>query len=99
MDNRRLARRFAKKDLNHAEMVAFFRSLGCYVVDVASLPKFCDILVGIEGVNVLVEIKSGKNGLTADEKLFHKEWTGAEIFIIRNEKEAQELYDRICLDR
>lgn len=99
MDNRRLTRKYAKKDLNHAEIVAFFRSLGCSVVDVASIPKFCDVIVGIKGVNVFVEIKSGKNGLTPDEKLFHDKWTGAEIFIVRNEKEAQELYDRICMDR
>lgn len=95
MDNRRHVRKYAKKDLNHAEIVAFFRSLGCYVVDVANIPKFCDILVGIKGINVLVEVKSGNSVLTPDERKFHLEWTGARIFVIRDKKEALALYNSI----
>lgn len=89
-------RKFARKDGNHKEIIAAFRSLGATVFDTASLGSgFPDCVVGMRGNNMLVEIKDGslplsKRKLTPDELKFHDEWRG-KVVIINNIDEAVEL--------
>jgi hypothetical protein len=89
-------RKFARKDGNHKEIIAAFRSLGATVFDTASLGSgFPDCVIGMRGNNVLVEIKDGslppsKRKLTPDELKFHAEWRG-KVVIINNVDEAIEL--------
>jgi len=89
-------RKFARKDGNHKEIIAAFRSLGATVFDTAQLGSgFPDCVVDMRNNNVLVEIKDGllppsKRKLTPDELKFHAEWRG-KVVIINNVDEAIEL--------
>ena len=75
-------RRAAKVDDNQAEIVAAFRDCGCSVaVTSAAGDGFPDIVVGLRGRNLLVEIKDGskppsERKLTPKQKKFHGEWKG-----------------------
>lgn len=89
-------RKFARKDGNHKEIIQAFRDLGASVFDTASLGSgFPDIVIGMKGSNVLVEIKDGllppsKRKLTPDEIKFHELWRG-KVVIINNVDEVIEL--------
>ena len=89
-------RKYARKDSNHKEIIQAFRDLGASVFDTASLGSgFPDIVIGMKGSNVLVEIKDGslppsKRKLTPDEIKFHELWRG-KVVIINNVEEAIEL--------
>jgi len=89
-------RKFARKDGNHKEIIAAFRSFGATVFDTASLGSgFPDIVVGMRNNNVLVEIKDGslppsKRKLTPDELKFHADWRG-KVVVINNIDEVVEL--------
>lgn len=56
-----MSRHARNKDLNHAEVVAAFRALGCDVTTMesgrAGVP---DLLVGVAGVDQQVEVKDGR---------------------------------------
>lgn len=89
-------RKFARKDGNHKEIIQAFRDLGASVFDTAALGfGFPDIVIGMKGSNVLVEIKDGslppsKRKLTPDEIKFHELWRG-KVVIINNVEEVVEL--------
>lgn len=70
-------RRRAKVDLNQPEIVKAFRDMGCTVQHLHTIGSGCpDIIVGINGLNILVEIKSPGGTLTVDEILWHDDWRG-----------------------
>jgi len=75
-------RRAARVDANHAACVRAFRNLGCSVVSLAAVGGGVpDLLVGIRGHNVLVEVKDGdkapsRRALTAMQVEFRKTWYG-----------------------
>lgn len=74
-------RRAAKVDANQTEIIAAFRKAGASVKPVHVVKGFVDIVVGINGQNMLVEIKDGakvksKRKLTAMEQEFHDGWKG-----------------------
>ena len=74
--------RVRKIDANQPEIVAAFRNLGCSVYQTHTVGHgFPDIVIGKNGVNVLVEIKDGskcpsKRTLTNDERKFAEFWKG-----------------------
>ncbi len=47
-----------------------------------------DLLVGIFGRNFLLEVKDEKGKLSDEQKLFHSNWRGRSISVVRNETEA-----------
>ena len=74
-------RRAAKVDANQAEIIAAFRKAGASVKPVHVVKGFVDIVVGINGRNMLVEIKDGTKAksarkLTPMEQEFHDGWKG-----------------------
>lgn len=74
-------RRAAKKDGNHVEIVAAFRKLGWYVLDIAQLKNCCDIMVSKQGRTIAIEIKDGskpksQQKLSEGEEKFMAEWQG-----------------------
>ena len=87
-------------DANQKDIVKLIRNMGASVLILSAVGKGCpDILVGINGLNTLVEIKDGdkpmsRTRLTTAEKLFHDEWRG-EAVIIRCASDAIELVDRL----
>lgn len=72
----------ARRDANHAEVVAGLRAVGLSVLDLAPLGHGCpDLLVGHPRGNVLLEIKDGTKppsarALTPDEQRFLATWRG-----------------------
>lgn len=93
-------RKIAKRDGNHKSVVDAFRTLGCSVLDLGSVGGGCpDILVGVHGVNTLVEIKDGSRPpsarqLTSDQVEFMASWKGQVIVIISCDQ-VRMVYDRI----
>lgn len=57
--------------------MAAFRGMGCSVESLAAHGKgLADLLVGLQGINLLVEVKSGKGELTDDQRTFIASWRG-----------------------
>ena len=74
----------AAVDANQPEIVQTFRELGCTVRHLHQLGKGCpDLLVGVNGFNVLVETKMLDGKLTKDQIVFIAEWRGDAIAIVR----------------
>ena len=74
-------RRAARTDSNQTKIVAAFRQAGASVKLVHTVKGFVDAVVGINGRNLLVEIKDGSKPpsarkLTDDELEFHLFWKG-----------------------
>ena len=79
--------RAGRTDTNQTEIVEAFRSLGCSVNITSNVSHgFPDIVVGVCGLNLLVEIKDGqkipsKRKLTPDEQKWHDEWRGQKVIV------------------
>ena len=83
-----MTRRAAKVDVNQQEIVRSLRQCGATVQHLHTLGAGCpDILVGMRGVNYLIELKVGNAKLTPDEAEFHLTWKG-QIAIARTIDEA-----------
>lgn len=64
------------------------RGAGYSVQHLHSVGAGCpDILVGAEGINVLIEIKDGDGKLTPDQVVWHAVWKG-QVAVARNIEEA-----------
>jgi hypothetical protein len=73
--------RNARKDANHAEIVACFRKLGWSVLDISQLKNCADIVVARNGITFVIEIKDGTKPpsarkLTDGEQVFKDGWRG-----------------------
>ena len=72
----------ARKDDNHIELVAVFRTLGFSVMDTASLGNGCpDLMCARNNQTWAIEIKDGnkmpsQRKLTPDEIVFKDTWKG-----------------------
>lgn len=94
----------ARKDANHNAIAALFAAAGCSVADTSQLGRgFPDMLVGLCGINVLVEVKDGgkvpsKQKLTPDEFLFFDRWKGW-VAIVRDDKDALNIINQIKQER
>ena len=77
-----MSRRAAKVDGNQAAIVSALRAAGCSVQSLAEVGDGCpDILVGVERVNVLMEVKDPTQSATdrrlnTRQKRWHAEWKG-----------------------
>ena len=80
---------YNRTDLNHTEIVACLKQIGCTVVDLSQVGKGCpDILVGYRGKNYLLEIKRNKKqGLRKNQQEFFDKWFG-QCCVITDEFEA-----------
>lgn len=83
----------ARRDANHAEIVAALRAAGRLVLDLAAVGHGCpDLLAAWGGGMVLLEIKDGSKPpsarkLTADETAFHTLW-GRHVVVVSSVAEA-----------
>lgn len=88
--------RRAKVDSNQKEIVSAFREMGCTVQHLHTVGMGCpDIVVGLHGVNLLVEIKDGSlppsgRKLTRDEQGWHNLWRG-QVCVIESVADAANL--------
>lgn len=81
-------RRAAKVDVNQSEIVDALRKVGCTVQSLAAIGKGCpDLLVGVAGVTLLIEVKDGKKppsarALTPDQLGWHGAWVGGPLAVV-----------------
>lgn len=86
-------RKFGRIDSNHGKIVEALRRTGHSVVSLASVGGGCpDLLVGRNGINVLLEIKDGEQSpsrckLTPDEVQFFETWKG-QVAVVYNPETA-----------
>lgn len=67
-----------RRDANEPEIIKAFEAMGCTVIQ---LDAPTDLLLGIRGLNLLVEVKDGnkppsRRKLTPNQKTFWAEWNG-----------------------
>lgn len=66
-----------KRDRNQPEIVSAFESMGCTVFDSSAMGNgFPDLVVGMPGKSLLVEVKMPKGKFTTDQVRFFKSWAG-----------------------
>ncbi|MCY7277677.1 MAG: hypothetical protein LH702_29055 [Phormidesmis sp. CAN_BIN44] len=86
-------RRAARTDSNQTEIVAILRSLGCSVQPLHTVGSGCpDLLIGIDGQNLLLEVKDGSKPpsarrLTSDQQVWHTNW-GGQAAIVQSLEDA-----------
>jgi len=75
-----------RTDANHSEIVKAFRDMGCSVFDSSRVAGgFPDIIVGRNGITVLVEIKTdSKKKFTAAQDAFMLNWRGSTVSRIQD---------------
>lgn len=83
-------RRAAKRDTSEAPIVAFLRAAGWSVLQL-SVKDGPDILCGKFGVNVLLEVKTGKGKLRPGQVKWGQDWQGDPPYVIRTVEEAAAL--------
>lgn len=65
----------ARVDKNQPEIVRTFRQLGCTVEHLHAKGQGCpDLLVGVAGLNLVVEVKDGKKPPSARKLTRFQEW-------------------------
>lgn len=93
-------RRAAKIDANQPDIVQALKQQGCSVAITSSAHDgFPDLVVGYNGITVLVEVKDGslppsKRRLTPKQVEFHNEFTGA-IVILESIDDAVQLVSKM----
>ncbi len=95
-----MARRAAKVDKNQPDIVQAFRRLGCSVAITSGVHSgFPDLVIGFNGVTVLVEVKDGslppsQRKLTPEQVEFHNVFTGA-ITVVESIESAVSLVAKV----
>ena len=81
--------RAKRVDQNQKELVAKLRQLGCSVFHLHEVGKGCpDLLVGINGQTLLVEIKMPNGKYTEAQLQFMAEWKGSKVHRVSTIEEA-----------
>lgn len=83
-----------KVDSNHGEIVNHLRKLGWSVTSLAKVGSGApDLVVGVDGVNVLLELKMPGEKLNDFEKAWHESWRGR-VYVVHSVSEAVD----VCAD-
>lgn len=86
-------RRAARIDANQPAIIAALRSIGATVQPLHAVGGGCpDLLVGLRGRNILMEVKDGarppsERRLTADQVEWHAGWRGT-VAVVNSAEEA-----------
>jgi len=80
-------------DTNHTQVVKKLRELGATVFDASRMGQgFPDLVIGINGKTVLVEIKSGEEKKFTEAQLkFMENWKGSTVVRINDLESAERL--------
>lgn len=87
-------RRRGRRDGNHRDLVRALRQIGASVQDLADVGGGCpDLLVGLAGRTVLLEVKDGnrppsERRLTVPEEEWIDAWRGGPVAVVENLAEA-----------
>jgi hypothetical protein len=81
--------RAARRDKNEPEIIKALREAGAsvYQLDDTGLP---DLLVGIMGVTILIEVKSDGGKLTPPQQHFFDNWKG-QAYVVRTISDVERL--------
>ena len=83
--------RAANVDKNQKSILKHFRFLGASVTHLHSVGGGVpDLLVGYNGVNYMVEVKTSKGKLNEKQVEYFNNWNG-QVCVIRTNKEVEEL--------
>jgi len=83
-----MGRRIRKVDANQGEIVDALRRTGYSVEIISDVGRGVpDLLVGRDGYNMLIEVKSGDAGLTDDEQARASAWRG-QYSVVRSPEHA-----------
>lgn len=86
-------RRAAKRDANEPEIVQALVGMGA-LVELTSKPL--DMLVNVNGVIALADVKDPKRGrITDDQQTFIEKWDGAPIYILRTVEDAVKMVNEL----
>ena len=81
----------SRVDSNQTEIVATLRGMGCSVQHLHTIGGGCpDLLVGVVGCNLLIEVKTQSGALNDVQQEWHKKWSG-QIAIVRSCEEAADM--------
>ena len=94
-------RHAARIDANQEKIVAALRAMGATVRIVTQGNGLPDLLVGVRGVTILMEVKDGQKvpsarKLTPAEQKFFEEWRGGIVAIVNSVDEAIDLLKKCC---
>ena len=82
-------RRAAKVDSIQPAIVSALRKAGASVEPLHMVGRGVpDLLVGLAGRTMLVEVKTGNGGLTDDQVVWHRMWRGSPVAIVRSVEDA-----------
>ena len=91
-------RRYAAKvDANQNTIVSGLRQIfgpDCVFILSTVGSGMTDIIVGVRGQNILLEIKTDRGKLTPDQQIFHKVWPG-QVDIVHTLEEALKVIERM----
>lgn len=81
-------------DDSQRQLVPFLRAHGASFQSLATVGKGApDGIVGFHGVDVLCEFKTGAERLSASQVVWHREWRGAKVRVLRTEADCLLLLD------
>ena len=89
-----------RTDANQSEIVKTFRSLGASVQIISDIGKGCpDLVVGLFGLNFLIEVKDGKKipsarKLTEHELTFFDTWKG-QVCVLKSVDEVVDFVKKV----
>lgn len=84
-----LYRHNARRDSNEKNIVRYLERCGASVVQLDD-PGICDLLVGFNSINILIEIKNEKGKLTPAQVKFFETWQGQKA-VVRSIKDAKQV--------
>ena len=84
-----------RRDNNQVVIVKALRALGATVIPIE---KPVDLLVGIAGVNILMEVKGEKGKLTPAQVAFFEQYKG-QCVVVRTVEDAVECVNKIIKNR
>jgi hypothetical protein len=90
-------RRKARRDTNEPDIIQAIKDMGASVVQLND-PGIPDLLIGLNGVNVLAEVKTDIGKLTHEQTYFMGNWTG-QAAVVRTAQDVIELLTRITTQR
>jgi hypothetical protein len=89
-------RRAAKRDTVEASIVGALRKTG-WSVEFLSMKDGPDLLLGLHGSTYLAEVKTGKAKLRPGQFIWHAQWGGGTVHVLRSVEDALKLRDRLHL--
>lgn len=88
--------KYGRTDANHSEVIGWFEYMGCTVVDLSQIGSgVLDLLVGLVGVDVIVEVKTEDGKLRHCQQTFIDKWRGRKPAVVRTQQDCIDLVQKI----